>query len=152
MDTKKFYYVIVAIVLLLAIFGSWRFLFGFVVAGAIFWYFGEEKVKKAVNDVYKKTQSITRDIQDKVVPNGETIEVAISKSTIFPTNINGLYQIVIVAGNKSYLLKPFNITMLPEEFATGKTIKIITAYKRNGLEVEKIQTIEANGTSYEIVG
>ena len=152
MDTKKFYYAIVAIVLLLAIFGSWRFLFGFVVAGAIFWYFGEEKVKKAVSDVYEKTQDAVRDIQDKVAPKEETIEVAISKSTIFPTDVNGLYQIVIIAGNKSYLLKPLDITILPEELNCGKTIKIVSTYKRNGLEVEKKQTIKANGATYEVMG
>lgn len=152
MNTKFFYYGILAILILLVILGNWGFLLGFVIAGAIFWYFGEEKVKKAVSDVYEKTQDLAIDLRDKVAPQKETLETIIRQSTIVPTDINSLYQIVIIAGNKSYLLKPLNITMIPQELSCGKTIKIITVYKRDGLEVEKKQTIETtDGMKYEIV-
>ena len=152
MNTKFFYYGILAILILLVILGNWGFLLGFVIAGAIFWYFGEEKVKKAVSDVYEKTQDLAIDLRDKVAPQKETLETIIRQSTIVPTDINSLYQIVIIAGEKSYLLKPLCITMVPQELSCGKTIKIITVYKRDGLEVEKKQTIETtDGMKYEIV-
>ena len=149
---KKFYYAIIVAILIIAIISSWDFLFGFVIAGVIFWYFGEEKVKSAVKNVYDKTHDLAKDLQNKTVPKAETAEVIISQSSIFPSNINSLYQIVIIAENKSYLLKPLEITMLPVELASGKTIQIITSYKRDGLEVIKEQKIVANGNNYEVIG
>lgn len=151
MGYKNFYYGIIAVLVPLIVLGSWRFLFGFVVAGAIFWYFGEERVKKAAKDAKEKTIDLAKDLQDKIMPKEETVEVAISQSSIFPSEINGLYHIVIIAGGKSYLLKPLNITMVPQELSCGRSIKIITTYKRDTLQLEKKQIIEANGVKFEVL-
>ncbi len=140
----------IVIAVLLLVFGSWKFLTGFVLAGAIFWYFGEARVKEAVKNAYDATKNVVDNLQETVIPQGEEKLTAVHNSFITSTGTNGLYQIIIVADGKSYLLKPSNVSMIPEELAAGRAIKIKTEYVLDGIKPVKKQVIITKENTYEV--
>lgn len=151
MKTKNFFYVVIGIAVLLVIFGSWKFLLGFVLAGAIFWYFGETRVKEAVKNAYSKTKDVVDELHDTVIPQNEEKETVVTSSFISPSEINGLYQIIVVAEGKSYILKPSKVSLIPEELTSGQTIIIKTTYCVSGVKPVKKQVIIAINNTYEVV-
>lgn len=151
MTTKNFFYIVICIAVLLLIFGSWKFLTGFALAGAIFWYFGETRVKEAVKNAYDTTKGMVDNLQETIIPQDEECVTAVRSSFITSAGIIGLYQIVIVADGKSYLLQPCNISQIPEELGAGRVITIKTHCVWNGIKPVKKQVIIAKGKTYDVV-
>lgn len=151
MKTKNFFYIVICIAVLLLIFGSWKFLTGFALAGAIFWYFGEARVKEAVKNAYDTTKGMVDNLQETIIPQDEEHLTAVHSSFITSAGTIGLYQIVIVADGKSYLLQPSKISQIPEELGAGRSITIKTHSVWDGIKPVKKQVIIAKGNTYDVV-
>ena len=148
MNKKMFYSVIAILIIVLLLVCSWKFVLGIVVALAVVYFFGEEKVKTFLLNLFNQTKETVQEVHDEF--KKEETNVVIDGVSMAATKQHGWYQVVIVAGGKSWLLKPSENSMIPEVLKVGAEITIRTtrALTTKGLETKTV--VVANGETFEV--
>ncbi len=150
MKTKALLYAVIAVLLLLFVLGSWRFILGFAVAIALCWYFGFEYVKQVLLSVWEQAQKLWKTVSQDLGDNEETVDAVITDSFVVPfTSEAGKFQIIINASGKSYMLKPTESGVLPSCLEKGKPIQIKTTTTHHGLKIATSVSLIADGEVFE---
>lgn len=148
MDKKVFYSVVAIVIVVLLLVCSWKFVLGIIVALALVWFFGEEKVKTFLVNLFNQTKETVQEVHDEF--KKEEFKTKIAGVSMAATKQNGWYQIVIVADGKSWLLKPSENPMIPEVLKVGTEITIRTTRTVTTKGIETKTVVIANGETFEV--
>lgn len=148
MDKKVFYSVIAILIIVLLLVCSWKFILGIVVALALVYFFGEEKVKTFLVNLFNQTKETVQEVHDEF--KKEELKTKIDGVSMAATKQHGWYQVVIVAGGKSWLLKPSENPMIPEVLKVGTEITIRTTRTVTTKGIETKTVVIANGETFEV--
>lgn len=150
MKTKALLYAVIAVLLLLFVLGSWRFILGFAVAIALCWYFGFEHVKQVLLSAWEQAQKLWKIVSQDLGDKEETVDAVITDSFVVPfTSEAEKFQIIINASGKSFMLKPTESGVLPSCLEKGKPIQIRTKTSHHGLKVITSVSLIADGQVFE---
>ncbi len=150
MKTKALLYAVIAVLLLLFVLGSWRFILGFAVAIALCWYFGFDRVKQVLISFWEQAQKLWKTVSQDLGDKEETVDAVITDSFVVPfTSESGKFQIIINAAGKSFMLKPTESGVLPSCLEKGKPIQIKTTTSHHGLKTVTSVSFIADGQVFE---
>ena len=150
MKSKALLYAVIAVLLLLFVLGSWRFILGFAVAIALCWYFGFDRVKQVLISFWEQAQKLWKTVSQDLGDKEETVDAVITDSFVVPfTSESGKFQIIINAAGKSYMLKPTESGVLPSCLEKGKPIRIRKKISYHGLTAITAVSLIADGQVFE---
>lgn len=149
MDKKVFYTLVAIAICVLLLLFSWRFFLGVVVALAVVYFFGENKVKSFLTDLFSQTKTTVEQVYDGF--KTEEKKVVVESVSVTSTSQHGWYQLVIEADNKKWFIKPSSNSLIPEVLTAGAEITIKTERNltSNGLKTQTV--IIAEGEIFEVV-
>lgn len=114
---------------------------------AAFLYFGEDKVKAFLAQIWSKTKDISKDLPKQNVDEELTVrDVACVK---LPNTGNNPYQIEVVTEKGLLKLVAQSEEWIPECLKKGRKVRHKIIYTLNGLEVQKEETILSIGEKEE---
>lgn len=148
MNKKMFYSVIAILIIVLLLVCSWKFVLGIVVALAVVYFFGEEKVKTFLLNLFNQTKETLNEAHNEF--KKEEIKTKIDGVSMAATKQNGWYQIVIVADGKSWLLKPSENSMIPGVLKVGAEITIRTTRTLTTKGFETKTVVIADDETFEV--
>lgn len=115
---KKLIYLVAALAILALIIGGWKFFLSFAIAIAVVLLVGEAQVKTFLKWLYNQAKQLWNNVQSDI-DDWEIIQDSFC-SRVDDNKAN----IVVIIRSKSYLLRPLEVSAVPDDLQKGQKARV----------------------------
>ncbi len=117
---KKIIYLIAALAILAVIIGGWKFFLSFAIAIIIVVLVGEAQVKTFLKWLYHQAKQLWQEVRPDMDDDWDKIQDSFC-SLVDDNKAN----IVVIINSKSYLLRPLEVSSVPEDLQKGQKARVV---------------------------
>ena len=117
---KKIIYLVAALAILAVIIGGWKFFLSFAIAIIIVMLVGEAQVKTLLKWLYHQAKQLWQEVRPDMDDNWDKIQDSFC-SLVDDNKAN----IVVIINSKSYLLRPLEVSSVPEDLQKGQKARVV---------------------------